>query len=231
MGTREVRRIETPTPRDGSKLIYSEGINYFATSTESIWGEDGSTLLSFIDKADPHGIWLNLASGDGRYCKRLLRDLDCLVASDIDPSALSKLWHRMTEEERQRLALVELNLTQRLPFQDGSFDGIFCVGTLHFFNEEILSRVFGEIERITKPGGKVLMNFGTNIQRVQPNGERLVYPGELQHKLGTALPFLKDSFRAFRTEFHVEDTRAIPFMEANPPYTYRSDIVVILAEK
>lgn len=227
----EIPQIREITPREGSKLIYSEGINYFDTGHESIWGEEGATILRYIDKADPRGNWLNLASGDGRYCKRLLHNASSLTVADIDAGALSKLWHRMTPSERNRLSLVKLNLTDTLPFQNSSFDGVFCIGTLHFFEEKVLKEVFSEIKRIVGPRGKFLFNFGTNIERLQPNGEKLVYPREPQHKLGMALGFLNQSLTDFNMEFHVENTRIIPFMEANPPYTYSSDIVVALGEK
>jgi len=51
MGSLERRSIETPLPRDAKRLIFSEGINYFAVGQNSIWGEDGPNTLRFMDEA------------------------------------------------------------------------------------------------------------------------------------------------------------------------------------
>lgn len=230
MRTPEIGKVEVPVPRNPERFIFSEGINYFAVGPESIWGKEGPNVLKFIDDAEVKGIWLNLAAGDGRYCKRILKESERLVAADIDPGALSKAWHRMSGSKRGRFDLVVLDLTQRLPFADNSFNGVFSIGTLHLFNKEILTRVFQEMDRVLKPGGKVIMNFGTNIRRIMPNGKELIYPNEARYRLEEAQEFVEESFRGFRTRIFVEQPEPIPFMNANPPYTYNSSIILMLAE-
>lgn len=231
MGTPEIGKVEVPVPRNTEKFIFSEGKNYFAVGPESIWGKEGPAVLKFIDDAGVKGIWLNLAAGDGRYCKRILKESERLVAADIDPGALSKAWHRMSKSERSRLDLVVLNLTQRLPFPGNCFAGVFCIGTLHLFKKEILTSVFREMDRVLGAEGKVIMNFGTNIRRIMPNGQELIYPNEARYRLEDAQEFLEESFRGFRTRFFVDAPEPIPFMNANPPYTYSSSIILMLAEK
>lgn len=231
MKSAEVGKIEVPVPRNAEKLIFAEGINYFAVGSESIWGEEGPNTLKFMDNARIKGIWLNLAAGDGRYCKRILQEADRLVAADIDPGALSKTWHRMLEIDRSRLDLVVLDLTQTWPFADNSFNGVFSTGNLHFFSKQVLSGVFREMDRVLLPGGKIVMNFGTNIKRVMPNGELLIHPNEPQHRLEDAKEFIAESFRGFHTKFFIEPPEPIPYMNANPPFTYSSSIILMLAEK
>lgn len=227
----EIRKVVTPLPRNPERFIFSEGINYFAVGPESIWGEEGPNTLQFMADAKIKGTWLNLAAGDGRYCRRILQEAERLVAADIDIGALTKAWHRMPESERSRLDLVILNLTQGWPFTDTSFYGVFSTGTLHLFNKQILTRVFQETDRVLKPGGKVIMNFGTNIRRLMPNGEELVHPNEPQYKLEDAQKFIEESFRRFMTKFFVEPPKPIPYMNANPPFTYSSSVLLMLAEK
>lgn len=52
------------------------------------------------------GTWLDLGAGDGRYADELMRRCDRVVALDADESALSKLWHRTPERDRERLQLI-----------------------------------------------------------------------------------------------------------------------------
>ena len=226
-------RVEQPTPRDPKRNIFAEGINYFTVPAGSIWGEEGPNTLAYMDKANISGVLLNLASGDGRYMRRLLENATHVSCLDIDMSALSKLWHvNIPEKDRARVSTVVANLTEPLPFAEESFDGLFSTGTLHFFDEKTLLRVFREIDRVLVPRGKILLNFGTNITRTRSDGTPLVYDNEatVYEKNGT-IQMLKDCFPLYELEFFVEPTESIDFFDANPPYTWSSEVVIMLAQK
>jgi len=137
----------------------------------------------------------------------------------------------MTESERSRTDSVVVNLTKNWPFSDNSFDGIFCTGTLHFFNKEELAKIFQKMDRVLKPGGKVILNVGTNITRVMPNKEILVHPNEPQYELSDARDFLETSFREYDAQFFVEPPESFDYMDANPPFTYTSSVLLMSAQK
>lgn len=45
----------------------TEDIDYSKTGKSSIWGTGDKATLALLRKIKLHGIWLNLAAGDGRY--------------------------------------------------------------------------------------------------------------------------------------------------------------------
>lgn len=84
-----------------------------------------------------------MAAGDGRYNDILLKKADKVVATDIDESTLSKLYHNTPDKLRDKLETKTNDLTEDFPFKDESFDRIFCTGTLHLFPERRGRNNFG----------------------------------------------------------------------------------------
>ena len=58
-------------------------------------------------------------------------------------------------ELTDRVTYVEGN-AMKMPFQDGTFDGVFTNGSLHEWEHP--ERVFAEIHRVLKPGGRFFVN-------------------------------------------------------------------------
>ena len=102
-----MRKITKPTKPEEDKYIFTEGIDYFTTRKTSIWGTGDKDTLQLLKKIEIHGKWLNLAAGDGRYNLNLLKKADFVVTSDIDESALSKLWHNTPDKYKQKEVLYE----------------------------------------------------------------------------------------------------------------------------
>ena len=48
---------------------------------------------------------------------------------------------------------IEIDLEQKLPFKDNSFDIVYSHLALHYFNKKTTRRLFGEIARVLKKGG------------------------------------------------------------------------------
>ena len=159
-----MKKVTKPCKPDNKGFIFTEGINYFATGETSIWGIGDKETLKLLYQEEIKGKWLNLAAGDGRYNLNLLKKADFVVASDIDESALSKLWHTTPESYRTKLEIKVFDITKSIPFDDASFDGIFCAGILHLFPRDIFRKIFYEMDRILKPNGKIIIDFATDIK-------------------------------------------------------------------
>jgi len=129
---------------------------------KSIWGEGDKITLSTLRKLKPRGVWLDLASGDGRYAPVLLKTVDSLIAADKDKKALRILKARAG---KKKPLIKHLDITKKLPFRDSSFDGVFCAGTLHLFTPKILSGIFSQINRTLRPGGMLVFDFAVDIKR------------------------------------------------------------------
>ncbi|MBN2095691.1 MAG: class I SAM-dependent methyltransferase [Candidatus Aenigmarchaeota archaeon] len=223
-------KITRSTKPEEDKHIFTEGIDYFATGKDSIWGRGDEDTLKLLQKTAIQGRWLNLAAGDGRYNQFLLEKADSVTASDIDESALSKLWHNTPEKYRPSLETKAFNLTGKFPFEDASFDGVFCTGTLHLFPRDILQKVISEIGRVLRPGGRVILDFSADIKRFSPDGKLVTFGKEPLYTLNDAKKTLEVLFREYKTEMHdsavVED-----FEGANPPYTLNCKFVILIAKK
>lgn len=189
---------EIPNP---SKYIFTEGINYSNTGKKSIWGKGDQATLGFLKHYHIEGNWLNVAAGDGRYSKELLKKANSLIVIDFDIGALSKLWFNLIKSQRNRIKCKKCNIVQKLPFKKNSFDGLFCTGILHLFPKQILiKKIFPEFKRVVKNNGIIIIDFATNIQRRYPNGKlHWSYKNEPRYDLIGSKMWLKKEFPKIET--------------------------------
>ncbi len=193
-------KITKPREPEDEKYIFTEGIDYSKTEKPSIWGTGDKDTLELLKKIEIRGKWLNLAAGDGRYNLNLLEKASFVIASDIDESALDKLWQNTPDKFKAKLQIEVFDVTKKFPFENNSFDGVFCTGTLHLFPKEILRQVFSEIDRILKSHGKILIDFATDVKRILPDGKLYLRKSEPQYKLEEAAKFLKELLKNYKVQ-------------------------------
>lgn len=198
------RKYTAPTISNPKKYIFTENLNYFTTGNKSIWGRGDLDTLNYLNSLSLSlslkGTWLNVCAGDGRYNNILLKTADKVIASDIDKSALSKLWYLTPLKLRNNFTMKQFNIVNKFPFPDRFFNGVFCTGVLHLFPRKILlERIFAEFERVAKKRGRIIFDFATDVKRVYPNGKlHLGYGNEPQYKFDEALEFVKNYFSAYK---------------------------------
>lgn len=213
---------------------YTEHIDYFSLPPGSIWGKEGPLVLSYIEQANPTGKWLNLAAGDGRYFDTFAESADEFIVADKDPHALLKGRDVNSKpENRHKIVPVPLDLTaNHLPFANQSFDGVFSLGALHFFNEKTLRNIFNEIDRILVPNGRFLFNMSTNIQRTRhDNQDSLIFPAEPLYVLEDAEAIVQSSFTGYSLDAATVAPWKEEFTNATEPYTFSADIILRLYRK
>lgn len=149
-------------------------MSYMSSNKQLIWGDGDQETLDALDNLKPRGIWLVLASGDGRYLPELLKTVDQVVVTDHDRSLLEHL--RTIFEANPRIRFKEVDITTALPFGSDSFDGVFCTGALHLFTPEVLESIAHEIDRVLRKGGVAFFDVATDICRTYPRGK----PGKRQ---------------------------------------------------
>jgi len=198
----------------------------------SIWGAGDKETLELLKTADLGGVWLNLAAGDGRYNSLLLKKTDSVTATDVDDSALKKLVRNTPDEYRNKLKTFAFDLTGRFPFQDKTFDGIFCTGTLHLFNKKVLFGIFSEIKRVLRTHGKIILDFATDIKRRTREGTPVyMVDEEPTYTLDEAVKLLEEVFEGFKTEIH---ECAVPKELVNTgekEYEFECNYVLLVAER
>lgn len=225
-----MNKITIPHKQEENQYIFTKGINYFKTNKTSIWGKGDKDTLEFLKRTEMHGKWLNIAAGDGRYNLNLLKKADFVVASDIDESALSKLQHNTPQKYREKLDTKVFDITKKFPFENNSFDGIFCTGTLHLFPKEVLQQIIFEIDRILKLGGKIIIDFATDIKRISPSGKLITFGKEPLYTLNDAKRILKNFFSNYQTQMY-ESEVAEHSESANPPYILNCKFIILIADK
>jgi SAM-dependent methyltransferase len=226
-----MEKITKPLKPRNKENIFTEGINYFETGKGSIWGSGNRDILKLLKRIRIRGRWLNLAAGDGRYNQSLLRKADSVVVSDIDAGALSKLWRYTPKEYKLKLKTEIFDITKRFPFEDHTFDGVFCTGILHLFPKHVFMKIFAEIDRVLRPNGRIIIEFVTDIKRIAPNGKRIVFGDEPQYTLSEAKKLLRKTFRNYMIKMLESEVPEEDFAQANPPYKFSCKLILLIADK
>jgi len=81
-----------------------------------------------------------------------LHDYASVTAVDISPSALE-----IYSKENPNAAAIRHASILKLPFADGTFDGAYNLGVVEHFEKDELRKIFAELHRVIKPGGKFVV--------------------------------------------------------------------------
>ncbi len=220
-----------PVKPNEHKFWHTEGIDYLQTGRRSIWGGGDPQTLKVLKPMRLHGTWLQLAAGDGRYNSLLLRKVDKLIASDIDASALEKSRRNVPLKYKKKFSTKVFDITKKFPTPSSSLDGIFSVGTLHLFSEPVLKKIAKEIIRVLKPEGIVFIDFATHTKRIRLDGKPYVVTGEPPYTNAIAEKTLRKVFPKCTIKFWKGSIPKESYPRANPPYSYESKFLIMLAKK
>jgi len=117
---------------------------------------------------------LDVACGTGQLLRQLGQALPDASFTGVDLSPHYIAHARSTLSPTLDISLLADN-AEALPFPDGRFDAVTCLYLFHELPGDVRSRVLGEIARVVKPGGLVVL--GDSLQ--------LVDAPELDHELRT----------------------------------------------
>jgi demethylmenaquinone methyltransferase/2-methoxy-6-polyprenyl-1,4-benzoquinol methylase len=111
-------------------------------------------LVSRVD-AGPQDTVLDVATGTGAVARELIRQKGCrVVGVDVTPEMLAEARRRLGPDVR----LVEAS-AERLPFGDGSFDGLTFTYLLRYVADP--AATIRELARVVRPGGTIAsLEFG-----------------------------------------------------------------------
>jgi len=127
------------------KFIIRRGLNYFIQKHFA-----------------PGEILLHAGCGSGQVDVDINRQF-CITALDISPHALN--FYRRFNQNNPRVIRGDIFY---IPFEDSIFDGAYNLGVLEHFTEEEIGRILGELRRVIKPKGKILVfwppEFGLSVR-------------------------------------------------------------------
>ena len=155
---------------------------------------------------------LDLGCGTGRHAMVFAREGYEVHALDSSFPGLRSL-RRWAGEEKLTIPLAACS-ADRLPYSDGTFDGVLCYGVLYYMPMKNFSAAVDEIHRVLKPGGRafVMTKSDSDSRRAHALGvsdceyriERLADEAPSQFEIGMTLTLLDRekitfTFRGFDT--------------------------------
>lgn len=111
----------------------------------------------------PHARVLDVASGPGTLAFLAARSADQVVAVDFAERMLQELERRAAASGITNIEIVQAD-GQSLPFEDGSFDGVFSMFGLIFFPDRIAG--FREACRVLKSGRRAVISSWAPLDHV-----------------------------------------------------------------
>lgn len=98
------------------------------------------------------GTLLELGAGQAQDGCFFAKQGYTVTSTDLEDSAL-ELAKQKASDKGVELDVQKVDLREELPFESGSFDVVYSHLALHYFDRETTKRLFGEIQRVLKPGG------------------------------------------------------------------------------
>jgi ubiquinone/menaquinone biosynthesis C-methylase UbiE len=120
-------------------------------------GYDINKNTKFIlSKALPlKGRVLEIGTGKGRFLVALLRHVPLITTIDVDPDGQRFARMNVAYEKPSGKARFVIADARRLPWCDGAFDAVVSMNAFHHMRQMPL--VIGEILRVVRPNGKVVL--------------------------------------------------------------------------
>lgn len=140
--------------------------DYFArhrtAGTDLDWGGRWTEpFLPLLRRAGAERV-LELGCGSGNDAARLARAGLEVVALDASAEAIGLARDRFGA---LGIDFAVADMTEPLPFAKGSFDAVMANVSLHMFPDAVTRAVFTEIERVTRPGGLLLLHVNATSDR------------------------------------------------------------------
>lgn len=145
---------------------------------------------------------LELGAGqaqDGCYFAQQGYDV---ISTDLEASAL-ELAKQKACDKAVELHVQKVDLREQLPFEDESFDVVYAHLSLHYFDSETTTRLFGEIYRVLKSGGTFAFFVNSVNDPEYGTGEQLE-PDYFQIDKTAKRYFSEKTAKSFAYRFEVE---------------------------
>jgi ubiquinone/menaquinone biosynthesis C-methylase UbiE len=150
------------------------------------------TAMPYFPKG---GKVLELGAGHGQDSLYFASQGFEVVSTDIETAAL--------EKHSEKFTVLKINLLEKLPFEDASFDAVYAHLSLHYFDLLQTERIFQEIERVLRPGGVLAFLANSTDDPEYATGVKLEEDFFLIGKV-TKRYFSVDAARALANGFQIE---------------------------
>lgn len=119
---------------------------------------------------------LDLGSGQGQDSRYFAEQGYEVVSADLEDFALELNRSKRPHAIGDKITIAKLDMREKFPFSQGSFDVVYAHLSLHYFNDQDTKNIFAEIFRVLKPGGTFAFcvnsttdpQYGTGVA-IEPN--------------------------------------------------------------
>lgn len=182
------------------KYYFEKSKNKKLDFTNNMWVDKYKNI---IDKINGKKV-LDLGCGLGQYTKYFLDKGFDVISCDISKVVLEQL-----EKNIPNSKTLELDMSNKFPFEDKEFDIVFANLSIHYFDENTTKKLLCEIKRILKSDGYFIgsvnsvktlkYKYGTRIE-IEPN----YYLEKNNDYERYVRLFDKEQFENFFTDFKFE---------------------------
>lgn len=170
---------------------------------EQNWVEKPSifaeTAIQYFPKS---GKILELGAGHGQDTIFFANQGYDVLSTDIEISSLASNLFKQSNRLKEKIAPMQLDLNNSLPFDDNSFDVVYAHLSLHYFDQKSTWNIINEIERVLKPNG--VFAFLTNsVNDPEYNTGTMLEDDFFQINKVTKRYFSIESTRKFTRNFEV----------------------------
>ena len=157
-----------------NREVYDIIAPLFASTRQYLWDD----LKPFEKYLAPNVSILDIGCGTGRLYQFFAKFQDLVDYVGLDQS-VGQLAESRKEYPNNKYVQAEMT---SLPFENESFDLVFCIATLHHLpDEETRQQALLEMKRVLKPGGRV---FLTNWNLYSESAQKVVEKGKWQQREG-----------------------------------------------
>ena len=100
---------------------------------------------------------LELGAGQGQDSRYFAEKGFDVISSDISKEALKINIEKVSAKFKDRIKVIELDMTKRLPFFDNKFDVVYAHLSFHYFDSNKTKQILNEIYRVLKDDGLLIM--------------------------------------------------------------------------
>lgn len=148
------------------------------------------------------GFVLCLGDGQGQDGRYFASKGYKILSTDISETALESNSKKTTEQGLNNMLVEKLDLRERFPYPEATFDVVYAHLSLHYFTEEVTSQILNEIKRVLKRGG-ILAIFVNSVSDPEFNTGKKVEQELFEIGGMTKRFFSKYSMDYFARDFQV----------------------------
>jgi len=148
---------------------------------------------------------LELGCGQGNTTAFLVDYGREIIATDISTVAIKHT--KKSYGNKTKITTMQVDLENKLPFSENSFQVIVADLCLHYFTTEVTTKIMNEIKRVLKPNGYLIARVNSSKDEYAQKGKYEIEPNYIM---------LKDIPMRF---FTIEDTKKFFSMIGNAEIT------------